>query len=403
MTEEIKNRIEQVKSGQISVGYKKTEVGIVPEEWKSTVLSKIFLFKNGLNKEKEAFGKGTPIVNYIDVYKKRGLRAGDLKGKVELSDKEIKNYNVQKGDVFFTRTSETVDEIGMTSVILDEVKDTVFSGFILRARPFNKHICTEYNQYCYSSDLMRNEIRKKSSCTTRALTNGVFLGQVNINLPSFEEQQRIADILMKWDEAISLQEKLIEKLEEQKKALMRRLLTPKEGGRKVKLQDICEINKGVQINNEDLMDNATFKMMNGGISESGYLDKYNRQANTIIISEGGNSCGYVNYIEEKFWCGGHCYSLDNVMIDELYLFCYLKNAQNEIMRLRVGSGLPNIQKHSLLKFVIHYPVDDNHMKRISRYLFSVEKNIEFHKQKLTLFKQQQKALMQLLLTGIVRV
>lgn len=88
-------------------------------EWEQTVLSKIFTFKNGLNKEKEAF---------------------NLKGKVELSKKEIDNYSVQKGDVFFARTSETINEIGLSSVMLDDTPDTVFSGFVLRASPCNDKI-----------------------------------------------------------------------------------------------------------------------------------------------------------------------------------------------------------------------------------------------------------------------
>ena len=113
MTNEIKLRIEQINRGEIPQGYKKTEVGVVPQEWEETTLSELFVFKNGLNKEKEAFGNGTPIVNYTDVWKKRGLRASDVNGKVTLTEKEIENYNVKKGDVFFTRTSETKEEIGL--------------------------------------------------------------------------------------------------------------------------------------------------------------------------------------------------------------------------------------------------------------------------------------------------
>jgi type I restriction enzyme S subunit len=103
-------------------------------EWEVKKLGEIFDFKNGLNKEKKYFGVGTPIVNYMDVYKNRGLTARDLKGKVTVTEKELKAYQVHKDDVFFTRTSETVDEIGISSVILEDLDNTVFSGFVLRAK-----------------------------------------------------------------------------------------------------------------------------------------------------------------------------------------------------------------------------------------------------------------------------
>jgi type I restriction enzyme S subunit len=91
-------------------------------------------FKNGLNKEKKFFGYGTPIINYMDVFNSRGINPRDIYGKVFLNKSEIGTYNAKKGDVFFTRTSETVDEIGITSVLLEDFNDTVFSGFILRGR-----------------------------------------------------------------------------------------------------------------------------------------------------------------------------------------------------------------------------------------------------------------------------
>ena len=195
MKQEIKERIELINKGIVPAGYKKTSVGICPVEWEENTLKNIFIFKNGLNKEKSAFGKGTPIINYTDVWGKRGLKLKDVKGKVTLNKNEIENYSAKKGDVFFTRTSETINEIGLTSVLLEDIKDCVFSGFVLRGRPISNLIVNEYNQYCYSLDFMRNEITKKSSYTTRALTNGELLSQVVINLPTKSEQQKIAEII----------------------------------------------------------------------------------------------------------------------------------------------------------------------------------------------------------------
>jgi type I restriction enzyme S subunit len=104
---------------ELKNGYKQTEVGVIPNDWDALVLGEIFTFKNGLNKAKQFFGYGTPIVNYMDVYGRRGIFIRELHGRVSLSKQELKNFEVRKGDVFFTRTSETADEVGMTSVMLD--------------------------------------------------------------------------------------------------------------------------------------------------------------------------------------------------------------------------------------------------------------------------------------------
>ena len=76
--------------------------------------------------------------------------------------------------------------------------------------------------------------------------------------------------------------------------------------KKIKLVDICEISKGSQLNRTDMVDDGKYYVQNGGIDISGYTNEYNTEENTISISEGGNSCGYVNYNKEKFWAGGHC-------------------------------------------------------------------------------------------------
>lgn len=98
--------------------------------------------------------------------------------------------------------------------------------------------------------------------------------------------------------------------------------------------------------------------MNGGIVPSGYYNSYNTPQDTISISEGGNSCGYVQYNHTPFWSGGHCYSLlklNNNKLHYKYLYHFLKYHQDDIMALRIGSGLPNIQKKDIEKFPIQLP------------------------------------------------
>lgn len=121
------------------------------DDWEQRKVGEFYDFKNGLNKNKEFFGTGVPIVNFTDVFHNRGLTAAQLEGRVTLEPNEIKNYRVKKGDIFFTRTSETIEEIGYPSVMLDTPENTVFSGFVLRGRCFsgNDPLDNLFKQYVF--------------------------------------------------------------------------------------------------------------------------------------------------------------------------------------------------------------------------------------------------------------
>lgn len=169
------------------------------EKVKEYCLGELFEFKNGLNASKEQFGHGKPIVNYVNVYKKNSIVSSDLTGRVELDTSTIERFRVRRGDVFFTRTSETREEVGFASVLLDDIEDCVFSGFVLRARPITNVILPEFCKYCFATYKIRKQIIQSSTLTTRALTNGTSLSQVKIMLPPLAEQNRIVAILDRFD------------------------------------------------------------------------------------------------------------------------------------------------------------------------------------------------------------
>ncbi|MDE0685691.1 MAG: restriction endonuclease subunit S, partial [Candidatus Poribacteria bacterium] len=212
---------------RFSTGYKQTNLGPLPNTWKAVLLGDLFVFKNGLNKAKGFFGSGTPIVNYMDVFEHPGLRPGDLLGRVNLTPEEIRNFKVQKGDVFFTRTSETVEDIGVASVMLYEPHDTVFSGFVLRARPRDGQLDDHYKQYCFANRVVRSQIISNATYTTRALTNGRTLSTVWIAVPPIPEQRAIAEALSDVDGLINALDALIAKKRAIKQATMQQLLTGK--------------------------------------------------------------------------------------------------------------------------------------------------------------------------------
>jgi type I restriction enzyme, S subunit len=254
--------------------------------------------------------------------------------------------------------------------------------------------------------------------------------QKNINLevlrplafdvPPLGEQQRIAGALATWDTAIQKTEQLIAAKERHYSHELSRLISRGQhphghvgtfaeevsarnrGGkwRTVALSDIATIWKGQQLNKDAMVEDGAYYALNGGIKPSGRTTEWNCEADTITVSEGGNSCGFVSYNRERFWCGGHCYALKNLAkdVDAHYLFHYLKGKQARVMVLRVGSGLPNIQKSDIEAFPVILP-DLASQTAIARYLNALREEIDLLGQSVAAFKTQKRGLMQKLLPG----
>ena len=217
--------------------------------------------------------------------------------------------------------------------------------------------------------------------------------KIKINIPGLEEQNKIAKLMFALDERIATQNKIIEDLKKLKSAISEKLFKAVKGD-VIMLSEICEISKGKQINGEFLSEKGKYYMMNGGTEPSGYYNNYNVEANTISISEGGNSCGYVQFNTTPFWSGGHCYTIQNIVrgVDNLYLYHYLKSKEDAIMKLRIGSGLPNIQKKDLAMFKIKIPPTEQ-QKTISTFLSSLERKTEIEEHILNAIQKEKQYLL----------
>lgn len=143
------------------------------------------------------------------------------------------------------------------------------------------------------------------------------------------------------------------------------------------LKDICVIKKGVQLNKEKLLEEAEYPVINGGILPSGYWNDYNVKENTITISQGGASAGYVQYISTKFWAGAHCYYLElkDKNINYRYIYHFIKMKQDKLTSSQVGAGIPSVEKKILENLLIPVPpleVQDEIVRILDNYTKSVE-------------------------------
>ena len=217
------------------------------------------------------------------------------------------------------------------------------------------------------------------------------VGDIEIKLPSKSEQDKIQNFINSINKKIELLEKKLVLCRELELTIKIKIFNNVTKNSFIKLNEICSIKKGKQLNKSDMIENGKYYVLNGGKEPSGYTNSWNVKENTITISEGGNSCGYVSFNSEKFYCGGHCYylTLKTTDFDLNYLFHYLKYMEPKIMRLRVGSGLPNIQKGDIGNINI-LKKEFNKQKEIGDFLESINIKISLilkEKEELELFKK----------------
>jgi len=182
-------------------------------EWKKVKLGELYEVHNGLSKGRQFFGSGYPFLTFSTVFNNWFLPK-ELDSLVQSSDKEREACSIKKGDVFITRTSETMDELGMSSVALRDYLDATYNGFTKRLRPITDNVIPEYIGYYLRSPKFRGKFMAFSTMTTRAsLANGDLLG-MEVELPNKDEQHRIAAILSRYDSLIENYQKQIKLLEE---------------------------------------------------------------------------------------------------------------------------------------------------------------------------------------------
>ncbi len=323
------------------------------EAWKKNSIENLFDFKNGLNKEKEFFGKGTPIINFTDVFSQNALYAHNVKGLVEVTKKEVENYSAKEGDVFFMRTSETINEIGLSATLMENIKDCVFSGFVLRARPKGYILVNDYKKYCFEVKSVREEIIKRSSYTTRALTSGTLLNKVLFYHPlSLNEQQKIASFLTAVDDKLHALKKKKALLEQYKKGTVQKIFSQQlrfkdDNGKAFpkweqrKLSEVCDVRDGTHdspkyhkngypfVTSKNLMKNGTLDLSNVSyICEEDYM-KINARSRVnvgdILFGMIGTIGNPVLVKRDGFAIKNVALLKENDVLKNIFLIHYLKS------------------------------------------------------------------------------
>ena len=183
------------------------------KDWQIVKLGELYSVHNGLSKGRQFFGSGFPFLTFSEVFNNYFL-PNELISLVQSSEKERISCSIKRGDVFITRTSETMNELGMSSVALKDYPNATYNGFTKRLRPTTNKVLPEYIGYYLRSPKFRGKFMAFSSMTTRASLANDDLLNMEIELPSLPIQNKIATILSRYDSLIENYQKQIKLLEE---------------------------------------------------------------------------------------------------------------------------------------------------------------------------------------------
>lgn len=426
MTSEIKQRIEQINNGQVPEGYFRTTAGIIPQEWRISPLGSLLEFKNGVNADKGKYGSGIKMISVMDVLKNTPIHYNDIIGQVDIDENTLNTYCVDYGDILFQRSSETAEDAGKSNVYLDNEK-TTYSGFVIRGKKK-----ADYCPYFLNEALKKEEVRKQL-IRNAAGSQHINIGQeslekIEVCLPSATEQEKIAEILMKWDKAIELQEKYIEKANQQRIFLLKKVFEPKQNWSYQTLGDNVNLLASGGTPSTKILkyfDGNIVWVSIDDISKSGkYISKSNR---TLSLEGLQNSSAKLfpkgTILYAMYASIGKC-AIANIdcatsqaiigivpsknSFDNQYLYYYLCSIQERISTQGQQGTQANLNKGLVESFKIPTPMKDgkidiDEQKRISKILIAIDNTITLNTKKLESIKQQRKALQQYLLNGIVRV
>lgn len=192
-------------------------------EWEIYPLTDFMSFKNGMNPDAKRFGRGTKFISVMDILNNQFICYDNIRASVEVVDGDIETYGVNYGDILFQRSSETLEDVGQANVYLDS-KPAVFGGFVIRGKSKSNYY-PMFFRYLLASPTARKKIIVKGAGAQHFNIGQDGLSKVCLNIPSIQEQEKIAKLFECIDTRIATQNKIIEKLQSLIKGLVDELMT----------------------------------------------------------------------------------------------------------------------------------------------------------------------------------
>ena len=427
MTPEIKHRIGQIRRGEMPEGYNRVRDSIIPSDWKQYCLGELGKNKNGLNFHREDKGIKIRILGVGDFGNLSVLR--DLNALSEISVRFMPDDELllKNGDIVFVRSNGSKELVGRNLLVYPQNEKVSFSGFCIRFRLSSDKITTaKYINLLLDNGVLKQKLQSENQGSNISNLNQSIIDNLQISIPCKGEQQKIVAILTTQDRVIELKEKRLAGKQRQKKYLMQQLLTGKkrlpgfsEEWKKVKIGSfIKEIDERSTVNNQYEILSVT---KNGMVFQSSHFNKQIASENNVgykVVRRGNLAFSTMN-----LWMG----SLDTLRICDTGIVSpaykvfefnqslivvnfaenYMKSAEMIwLYKANSEQGASIVRRNLDLQALLNSEValpDISEQTAIAEVLSAADHEIDLLRQDIEQEKQKKKALMQLLLTGIVRV
>lgn len=368
-------------------------------ELKEYKFSDLYEMSSGISSTKEQAGHGAPFASFGTVFNNYFLPE-ELPDLMDTSEREQETYSIKKGDILITRTSETLDELAMSSVALKDYPKSTYSGFVKRLRPKQDNITYDkFMAFYLRSPYFRKIIQNNTNMTLRASFNEDIFSYITILLPSYDIQKEIGNAIYTLEKKIELNIRLSQKLEEQVKLLFdywflqfkypsnlgdNKLIWNKqlkqeipEKWEVVEFQDLCRVRRGASPRPiDDYMDETNrgipwIKISDASNSKTPYLTVIKESIipegkaksvfvtpDTLIVSNSATP-GIPKFVELDA-----CVHDGWLIVDEYkenlryYLYFIIKMVRETLLNIASGSVFKNLKTDYLKEFKCIKPTDD---------------------------------------------
>ena len=352
------------------------------------------------------------LCNYKDVYYNDFISDNINFMLATAKQSEIDRYKLYKNDVIITKDSESYDDIGISTYVIEDIPLLLCGYHLTILRPKSDYVDGLFLAYYLKLKSVLNCFSKYANGIIRYSLTQETYNKITIILPPLEEQKKIADILLTWDKAITTLKEIIQQKELQKKGLMQNLLTGKkrlngfnDEWKEVKLGEILDsailCKKGNIITEKNII-SGNIPVVAGGRTIPYYHNQYNYDGITITISSSGYA-GFVWLHNYPIWASD-CLVLKGInnLYDTSFLYYYLKLKQEQIFLLKTGGAQPHVYIKDIARILIPNITYEEQTK-IAEILMKADEEISLLNKQLELYTEQKKGLMQQLLTGKIRV
>lgn len=330
----------------------------------------LYEMSSGISSTPEQAGHGSPFLSFSTVFNNYFLPE-NLIELMDTSDEEQAKYSILRGDIFLTRTSETIDELGMSSVALKNYPNATYSGFLKRLRPTQTD--TTYHKFMafyLRSKMFRKTMTNNAVLTLRASLNEDIFSYLDLILPNFDEQVKIGDLLHLLSQRIDLNNRINAELEAMAKTLYDYWFVqfdfPDENGKPYKssggemvynqvlkreipngwevkpLKKFAFIKKGILITEKTADPDGNFKVVSAGIDYSYFHNKSNYPENTITVSASGANAGFINFWREPIFACDCTVVRGKNDAETLVILHFLRMRQDYLYQQARGSAQPHV-------------------------------------------------------------